>query len=227
MRATILTLIALANPAQAWEEQATLDYITAHNPMLQAYRTSMTYYAPPSAMQRVLEHTQVYGRAGVGGTDFLGADEQPFTLQAGVQVNMPLSSRKERREWAAKGIEEVRALDEIRTRVFEDISLLRQHEADLEAAETKAEFLKQKKDWAKKRVDQGFDALDQLWETVSQLSDEIAASKRLTKLRDAQRQRVAWHAGSYWQPLLMYLQGKTDKLDDSRTTATAAAEGQG
>jgi len=226
MRSVVaIILAALASQAQAWDEQQVLEYITAHNPMLQAYRTSMTYYAPPSAMQRVMEHTQLYGRAGVGGTDFLGADEQPFTLQAGVQVNIPLSSRKERREWAAKGIEEVRALDEIRTRVFEDISLLRQHEADLEAAEMKAEFLVQKKNWAKKRVDQGYDALDQLWETVSQLSDEKAAAKRMTKLRDAQRKRVAWHAGSYWNKLLLYLQGKTDKLDDSKTTAAAAGKG--
>lgn len=220
-----IMLAGIASTAQAWDEQQVLEYITAHNPMLQAYRTSMTYYTPPGAMQRILEHTQVYGRAGVGGTNFLGADEQPITLQAGVQMNIPLSSRKERREWAAKGIEEVRALDEIRTRVFEDISLLRQHEADLEAAEMKAKFLGQKKDWAKKRVDQGYDALDLLWETVSQLSDQKAEAKRLTKLRDAQRQRVAWHAGGFWKPLLMYLQGKTANLDDSKTTAAAAGKG--
>ena len=215
MRTTILLLLAvITTQAQAWEEQQVLEYITAHNPMLQAYRTSMTHYTPPSPMQRVLEHTQIYGRAGVGGTDFLSQDEQPFTLQAGLQVNIPLSSRKERREWAAKGIEEVRALDEIRTRVFEDISLLRQHEADLEAAVMKVVFLNTKKDWAEKRVGQGFDALDQLWETVSQLSDEMASEKRLTSLRDAQRQRVAWHAGSYWSPLLVYLKGDSDKLED-------------
>ena len=52
-----------------------------------------------------------YGRAGVGGTDFLTGDEQPFTLQAGVQISIPLASTKERREHALKMVEETRAMD--------------------------------------------------------------------------------------------------------------------
>lgn len=37
----------------------------------------------------------------------------------------------------------------------------------------------------------------------------VAAEKRFMKLRDAQRQRVAWHAGEYWDTLLAYLKGES------------------
>jgi hypothetical protein len=55
---------------------------------------------PSGVMARMKEYTSAYGRAGVGGTDFLSESEQPFVLQAGVQISIPLASTKERREHA-------------------------------------------------------------------------------------------------------------------------------
>ncbi|MEA3278163.1 MAG: hypothetical protein U9Q81_23325 [Pseudomonadota bacterium] len=58
-------------------------------------------------------------------------------LQAGVQINIPLASTKERREHALKMVEETRAMDGLRSKVLADIASLRQHEAGLEAPETR------------------------------------------------------------------------------------------
>jgi hypothetical protein len=101
---------------------------------LRAYRVVTTEYTPPGGvMDRVKEHTTFYGRVGPGGTDYI---DKPITLQAGVQILIPLTSTKERREQAVKAVEETRAMEEVRAKVLADIARLRQHEADLQAAET-------------------------------------------------------------------------------------------
>jgi hypothetical protein len=194
--------------AMAWEEQKTLAFITAHNPVLQAYRVVTTAYTPAgSAWDRVLEHTSVYGRAGAGGTDFISGEEQPYILQAGVQINIPLASIKERREIAQKAVEETRAIDEVRVKAMADIRVLRQHEADLRLSESKERFYSNKSSWLQKRVDQGYEDAANLWDIGQTLSEERAAVERLKGLIAAQQYQVANYAGSEWETLLTYLQG--------------------
>ena len=57
---------------------------------------------------------------------------------------VPLTSTKERCEQAMKAVEETRAMDEIRGKALADIAKLRQHEADLAAAETRLKFYEDK-----------------------------------------------------------------------------------
>jgi hypothetical protein len=200
----------LSCSAPAWEEQVVLDYIVLNNPMLSAYRYAINTYSPPTAMQKVLEHTSVYGQLGAGGTEFRS---DSVVVAGGVRLTIPLSSKKEDREWAQKGVEQARVLDEIRSRVFEDISTLRTHEADLAAASEKFTFYKDKSTWQQDRVDQGYDEQQALWEIGQVLTETTADVNRLTILRNATRKRVAWHAGAQWAPLLAYLKGETTTLD--------------
>jgi len=144
-RSIIALLLILPFPAFAWEEQKVLDYILANNPLLRAYHTVTTQYTPSDdTLDRMLEYTSVYGRAGAGGTDFR---DQPFILQAGVQINIPLASTKEKRVHAMKVVEETRTMDEIRGKVLGDIAQLRQHEADLAATNKRLKFYGDKSTW--------------------------------------------------------------------------------
>ena len=65
---------------------------------------------------------------------------------------VPLTSTKERREQAMKAVEETRAMDEIRGKALIDIARLRQHEADLSAAETRLKFYEDKSGRLQQRV---------------------------------------------------------------------------
>ncbi len=192
--------------AWAWEEQQALDFIMAHNPLLRAYRVVTTEYTPKdSTWDRVMEYTSVYGRAGAGGTDFR---DQPFVLQAGVQISIPIASTKERRERAQKAVEEIRAIDEIRGKVLSDIAQLRQHEADLEASERRLKFYEDKSGWLQKRQKQGYEDVAVLWDIGQKLNEERAAAERLRVLVGSQRYQVANYAGERWEALLGYLEGK-------------------
>ena len=125
-------------------------FILVHNTLLRAYRVVTEEYTPPGGvMDRVKQYTSLYGRAGAGGTDYI---DQPFVIQAGIQIVIPLTSTKERREQAMKAVEETRAMDEIRGKALADIAKLRQHEADLSAAETRLKFYEDKSGWLQKRV---------------------------------------------------------------------------
>jgi len=96
----------------------------------------------------------------------------------------------------------------VRSRVFQDIAELRQHEAELKAVETRLEFYKDKSGWAQERVEQGYDDVAGLWDLGHQLNEEKAQEERLGLLISTQRHRVAWHAGDAWKQLLAYLEGK-------------------
>ncbi len=195
-----------ASGAGAWEEQDALAFIVAHNPVLQAYRVVATAYTPEqSAWDKVLEHTSVYGRAGAGGTDFISGDEEPYILQAGVQINIPLASLNERRQIAQKAVEEVRAIDEIRAKAMADLGALRQHEADLAFAESKVAFFSEKSAWLQQRVEKGYEDAANLWDIGKTLNEERAAAERIKILVASQRQQVAHYAGEQWPTLLAYL----------------------
>lgn len=192
-------------PARAWEEQQALDFILAHNPLLRAYQAAVREFSPPTRNERMLEHTSIYARLGIGGTDFR---DQPVIGQAGVQIAIPLASPKEQREWALKRVDEARAIDDLRTRVFQDISNLRQHEAELAAAHTRLKFYSDKSGWAQQRVKEGYDDAANLWDIGKQLTETRAEVARLEVLVPAERHKVAWHAGDAWTALLAYLEGK-------------------
>ena len=179
------------------------------NPVLLAQRTVTAEYTPPSGvMARMREYASAYGRAGVGGTDFLSGDDEPFVLQAGVQISIPLASTKERREHALKYVEETRAMAEVRSKVLVDIASLRQHEADLGASEVKLEFYESKSGWLQKRVEDGFSDSVELWDMGQKLHEERAAAERLRTLAASSRYQLASYAGEQWQVLLAYLEGK-------------------
>ena len=205
-RSIIVLLLALPFPAFAWEEQRVLDYILAHNPLLRAYHSVTSEYTPSDdTLDRMLEYTSVYGRAGAGGTDFR---DQPFILQAGVQINIPLASTKEKRAHAMKVVEETRTMDEIRGKVLADIAQLRQYEADLAATNQRLKFYSDKSAWLQKRVKAGYDEeVSKLWDIGQRLNEERASAGRLGILISSQQYRVAHYAGDRWPILLAYLKG--------------------
>jgi hypothetical protein len=201
--------MALALGARAWEEQRVLEFVMVNDPVVRAQRTVTDEFTPPSGvMARMQEYTSAYGRAGVGGTDFLSGEDQPFVLQAGVQISIPLAGAKERREHALKMVEETRAMDEIRGKVLADIASLRQHEADLEASETRLKFYESKSEWLQKRVKEGFSDSAELWDIGQKLHEERVTAERLLVLAASARYQLASYAGEQWQVLLGYLEGK-------------------
>jgi hypothetical protein len=106
--------LALLWPALvgAWEEEPALGFIVAHSPLLQAQRAVVASYQPPSTLRRVLEHTSVYVRA-ASGTSSTVADSGDTTTSApmtvGIQVNIPLSSPREQREFAQQALADLLA----------------------------------------------------------------------------------------------------------------------
>lgn len=195
-------------PALAWEEQQVLTFVMIANPVVRAQRTVTTEFTPPAGiMARMREHTSAYGRAGLGGTDFISGDSQPFTLQAGVTISIPLAGTKERREHALKYVEETRAMDELRTKLLGEMGALRQNEADLAAVETRREFLASKSEWLQQRVADGFSDAVELWDIGQALQEERAAAARLKTLVASARYQLASYAGAQWEVLLAYLEG--------------------
>lgn len=211
----LLATLLLPLKSHAWEEQVVLEFILANNTLLRAYHDATIEYIPPKdTMTQMLEHTSVYGRAGVGGTDFR---DQPFVLQAGIQISIPLASTKEKRTYAMKAVEEIRAIEELRSKVLLDIAQLRQHEADLAATNKRLKFYEDKSGWLQERVNQGYDEVAKLWDIGQKLNDERAGSDRLEILVSSQRYQVSHYAGSLWQKLLLYLQDKSKLLNLSNT----------
>ena len=200
--------------ALAWDERTLMDFIVAHNPTLRAQRLVTSAYTPPSGvMARVKEYSSIYGRAGAGGTDYLSGDSDPFVLQAGIQITIPLTATQERREQALKAVEEVQAIETLRGKVLADMAQLRRQEADLAACEQRRRFLEQKSDWLQKRVTEGYSDIEELWTLGKQLNEERATANRLRALIQTQRYQLASQAGDEHERLLAYLDGRTPILD--------------
>lgn len=203
-----------AGAGLAWDEPAVMDFVMAHNPVLRAQKLVTGAYTPPTGvMARVKEYSSVYGRAGLGGTDYISGDSDPLVLQAGIQISIPLTGTKERREQALKAVEEVQAIETLRGKVLADIAQLRRQEADLEACEQRRRFLEQKSDWLQKRVNEGYSDIEELWTLGKQLNEERATANRLRALVTTQRYQLASHAGDKRERLLAYLDGRTPILD--------------
>ena len=212
MRRSLLLMLLWPALAAAWEEEPTLAFILAHNPVVIAQRQATEAYQPPSLTRRVMEHTSFYVRAASGTSTTVseGGDtttSDPMTV--GIQVNIPLSSPKEQREFTQQALAEATRIDEVRGRALTDLSKLRELEAERAAAQERLDFHKNKADWMQERIKKGFEGdVEKLWEAAQKQNTEAAAAKRLDLLLDAQRRQVAHYAGEQWEPLLGYLSGK-------------------
>jgi hypothetical protein len=213
-------LLALLWPALAgaWEEEQALAFIVAHSPLLQAQRAVVAAYQPPSFTRRVLEHTAFYVRAASGTSTTVaeGGDtttSSPMTV--GIQINIPLASPREQREYAQQALAEATRIDEVRNRALTDLAKLRELEAERAAVAERLNFQKSKADWVQERIRKGYEGdVEKLWETTQQQNAEAASLQRLELLLAAQRRQVAHHAGEHWQLLFDYLSGQLRRLPE-------------
>jgi len=195
--------------ALSWEEEKVIEYITAYHPILRAQRVVTSEYTPPSSIgARLQEYTALYGRAGAGGTDYLSGESQPLVLQAGVQITIPLTSTKERRDHAIKAVEEMRSLNEVQDKIITAMGELRSSEGELTACETRLKFYSEKSEWMQKRVSDGFSDVESLWTLGQKLNDERANAEKLRIQTNSVRYQLAHQAGKQWRELLTYLKGK-------------------
>ena len=219
MNCRLLLLLAgllLALPARAWEEEQAIAFILAWHPVVAAQRAVATAYQPPTWTRRVMEHTSFYIRAASGTSTTVseGGDattSDPMTV--GVQINIPLASPREQREYAQQALAEATRIDEVRNRALTDLGKLRELEAEQAAVRERLDFHRSKADWMQERIKKGYEGdVEKLWETAQKQNTEAAAVKRLDLLLDAQRRQVAHYAGEQWSLLLDYLQGKVKRL---------------
>ena len=119
--------------AGAWEEEPALAFIVAHSPLLQAQRAVVASYQPPSLTRRVMEHTSFYVRA-ASGTSSTVSDAGDTTISSpvtvGIQINIPLASPREQREFTQQALAEATRIDEVRGRALTDLAKLRELEAE-------------------------------------------------------------------------------------------------
>ena len=215
-----LWLVLLGWPAlaAAWEEEAALAFILAYHPVVVAQRQVAVAYQPPTLTRRVLEHTSFYVRAasGTSSTVSEGGDtttSSPMTV--GIQVNIPLASPRERREFAQQALAEATRIDEVRGRALTDLAKLRELEAERAAVGERLDFHQSKADWVQERIKKGYEGdVEKLWESAQQQNTEAASLKRLDGLIAAQRRQVAHYAGEHWSPLLDYLSGQSKRLPE-------------
>ena len=204
--------------ALAWDEEPALSFIVAHSPLLHAQRAVVAAYRPPTLTRRVLEHTSVFVRAASGTSSTVSDTGDTTTadpVTVGIQVNIPLASPREQREYAQQALAEATKIDEVRGRALTDLAKLRELEAERAAVGERLGFQKSKADWVQDRIKKGYEGdVEKLWESAQKQNAEAAALKKLDWLLDAQRRQVAHHAGEHWRPLLNYLSGKLKRLPE-------------
>ena len=204
--------------AGAWEEEQALAYILAWHPVITAQRGATAAYQPPSLTRRVMEHTSVFVRAASGASSTVSESGDTTTstpVTVGIQVNIPLASPREQREFAQQALAEATRIDEVRGRALTDLAKLRELEAEHAAVRERLDFQKSKADWIQERINKGYEGdVEKLWETAQKQNAEAAAVKRLDLLIDAQRRQIAHYAGEHWQPLRDYLSGQLKALPE-------------
>ena len=219
MRCELLLALLWPALAGAWEEEPALAFILAYHPVVQAQRQATASYQPPTLTRRVLEHTSFYVRAASGTSSTVSESGDTTTsdpMTVGIQVNIPLASPREQREFAQQALAEATRIDEVRGRALTDLSKLRELEAERAAVGERLDFHKSKADWVQERIKKGFEGdVEKLWESAQKQNTEAASVKRLDLLIAAQRRQVAHYAGEQWQPLLDYLSGKLKRLPES------------
>ena len=215
-----LLVVLLSGPALAgaWEEEPALAFILAYHPVITAQRGATAAYQPPTWTRRVMEHTSVFVRAASGTSSTVSESGDTTTsspLTVGIQVNIPLASPREQREFAQQALAEATRIDEVRSRALTDLAKLRELEAEQAAVRERLHFQKSKADWIQERINKGYEGdVEKLWETAQKQNTEAAAAQRLDGLMAAQRRQVAHYAGEQWQPLLDYLSGKLQQLPE-------------
>ena len=213
-------LLALLWPALAgaWEEEQALAFILAWHPVVTAQRGATATYQPPSLTRRVMEHTSVFVRAASGTSSTVSESGDTTTstpVTVGIQLNIPLASPKEQREYAQQALAEATRIDEVRSRALTDLAKLRELEAERAAVRERLEFHRSKADWLQERIGKGYEGdVEKLWDTAQKQNVEAAAVKRLDLLIAAQRRQVAHTAGDHWPPLLDYLSGQLKALPE-------------
>ena len=219
MRCGLLVALLWPALAGAWEEEPALAFILAYHPVVAAQRQATAAYQPPTLTRRVLEHTSVFVRAASGTSSTVSESGDTTTsdpLTVGIQVNIPLASPREQREFAQQALAEATRIDEVRGRALTDLAKLRELEAERAAVGERLDFHKSKADWVQERIKKGFEGdVEKLWESAQKQNTEAASVKRLDLLIAAQRRQVAHYAGEQWQPLLDYLSGKLKRLPES------------
>ena len=219
MRCGLLLALLWPALAGAWEEEPALAFILAYHPVVQAQRQATASYQPPTLTRRVMEHTSFYVRAASGTSSTTSESGDTTTsdpMTVGIQVNIPLASPREQREFAQQALAEATRIDEVRNRALTDLSKLRELEAERAAVGERLDFHKSKADWVQERIKKGFEGdVEKLWESAQKQNTEAASVKRLDLLIAAQRRQVAHYAGEQWQPLLDYLSGKLKRLPES------------
>jgi len=216
----LLLVLALVSPvAAAWEEEPALAFILAYHPVVAAQRQATAAYQPPTLTRRVLEHTSVFVRAASGTSSTTSESGDTTTsdpLTVGIQVNIPLASPREQREFAQQALAEATRIDEVRGRALTDLAKLRELEAEQAAVRERLDFHQSKADWVQERIKKGFEGdVEKLWESAQKQNTEAASVKRLDLLIAAQRRQAAHYAGEQWQLLLDYLSGKLKRLPES------------
>ncbi|HRF63904.1 MAG TPA: hypothetical protein PK708_13605 [Candidatus Competibacter sp.] len=212
--------LALLCPAlaSAWDEEQALAYILAYHPVVTAQHRATAAYQPPKLGRRLLEHTSVFVRAASGSSATVSETGDTTTSDAvtvGIQLNIPLASPREQREYAQQALAESVRIDEVRGRALTDMAKLRELEAEQAAIRERLSFYKSKADWMQERIRKGYEGdVEKLWATAQQQNAEAAAVKRLDGLIDAQRRQIAHYAGERWRPLLDYLSGKKRALPE-------------
>ena len=135
--------------AMAWEEEQALAFIVAHSPLLQAQRAVVAAYQPSSFGRQLAEHTSVFVRAASGTSSTISETGDTTTttpVTVGIQLNIPLSSPKERREYAQQALAEATKIDDVRGRALTDLAKLREMEAERAAVRERLDFQKAKAD---------------------------------------------------------------------------------
>ncbi|MFZ1862426.1 MAG: hypothetical protein WAV81_17440 [Candidatus Competibacter sp.] len=208
--------LLLPSSAMAWDEEQALAFILAYHPIVAAQHQVTTAYRPPKLGQQLLEHTSVFVRAATGTSSTVSETGDTTTSDAvtvGIQLNIPLASPREQREYAQQALTEATRIDEIRGRALTDLAKLRELEAERAAVDERLNFHRSKADWVQERIKKGYEGdVEKLWLTAQQQNTEAATLKKLDLLINAQRLQVAHHAGEQWRPLLEYLSGKLRKL---------------
>lgn len=103
--------------------------------------------------------------------------------------------------------------------MLQDLGVLRQHEAEHEAALLRLTLWRDKSGWAQARVKAGYDEVSGLWDIAQRLNEEKARLSQLSLALVSQRHKVAAYAGEAWQALLDYLQ--EGKAPEARPVARA------
>ncbi len=175
-------------------------------------------YQPPSLTRRVLEHTSVYVRAASGTSSTVSDSGDTTTsdpMTVGIQVNIPLASPREQREYAQQALAEATRIDEVRSRALTERAKRREREAERAAIRERLAFQKSKADWVQECIRKGYEGdVEKLWESAQKQNTEAASLQRLDLLIDVRRRQVAHYAGENWSPLLDYLSGKRQHLPE-------------